>query len=68
MKFLYGRLTRNSIYLAPSATAKISKRYSLRHLLLSKEILLPEVPPVAVHPSGVKRRPVRMEEHAEEIR
>ena len=67
-KFLSGRLTRNSIYPAPSATAKISKRYSLRHLLLSEETPLLQIQPVADRPSDVKRRPVRMVERAEEIR
>jgi hypothetical protein len=67
-KFLSGLFTKNPLYPAPSATAKIFKRYSLRHLLLSEEIPLLQVQPVVVHPSDVKRRPVRMVERAEEIR
>jgi hypothetical protein len=67
-KFLSGLLIKNPLYPAPSATAKISKRYSLRHRLLSEEVPLLQVQPVVVHPNDVKRRPVRMGERAEETR
>jgi hypothetical protein len=67
-KFLSGRVIKNSIYPVPIATVKISKRYSPRHLLLSEEIRLPKVQPVADQPSDVIRHPVRREERAEEIK
>jgi len=65
---LFDRAIKNSIYPAPIVTAKISKRYSPRHLLLSEEIYRLEVLPVADRPSDAIRPLVRMEERAEEIR
>lgn len=67
-KFFFGRVIKNSIYPAPVVTVKISKRYSPRHQLLSEEIRLQKVLPVADRASDVIRHPVRMEERAEEIR
>ena len=67
-KFLSGRVIKNSIYPVPIATVKISKRYSPRHLLLSEEVRLLKVQPVADRPSDAMHRPVRMEERAEEIK
>jgi len=67
-KFLSDHGIKNSIYSAPVVTAIISKRYSPRPLLLSEEIHLLEVQPVAVQPSDVIHHHVRMEERAEEIR
>jgi hypothetical protein len=67
-KFLSGILIKNPLYPAPSATAKISKRYSLRHRLLSEEVPLLQIQPVVVHPNDVKRRPVRMGERAAGIK
>ena len=67
-KFFFGRVIKNSIYPAPLVTAKISKRYSPRHLLLSEEIPLLKVQPVADQPSDAIPHPAQMEERAEEIR
>jgi len=67
-KFFFARVIKNSIYPAPVVTVKISKRYSPRHQLLSEEIRLQKVQPVADRPNDVIRHPVRREERAEEIR
>jgi len=68
LKFLSDLIIKNSIYPVPNAKAKIFKRYSPRHLLLSRKIHLLQVQPVAVQPSDAIRPPVRMEERAEEIK
>ncbi len=67
-KFLSGRAIKNSIYPVPVVTVKISKRYSPRPLLLSEEIHLLEVQPVADRPSDVIHHHVPMGEPAVEIR